>query len=120
MGLWTVRLHSAFKREFDEFDESVQDAILAGTLLLQEFGPGLGRPYVDALAGSRFSNMKELRLTVPSGEWRVAFAFDPRRSAVLLVGGSKSGRSSALFYRTLVRAADRRYDDYLAGQDFKR
>jgi hypothetical protein len=59
--------------------------------------------------------MKELRLTVARSEWRIGFAFDPERSAILLVGGSKSGRSSNLFYRTLVHVADRRYADHIAG-----
>ena len=88
-------------------------------MLLREFGPRLGRPHVDTLAGSRYSNMKELRLTVPSGEWRVMFAFDPERTAIFLVGGCKSGRSSDLFYRKLVHVADRRYADHLAGWEAK-
>ena len=117
---WVVLLHDDFASEFDAFDETVQDAVLAGTMLLQEFGPGLGRPHVDALSGSRFANMKELRVTTESGEWRIAFAFDPGRSAILLVGGSKSGRSSRLFYRRLIDVADRRYASHLASRDRKR
>ena len=117
--MWVVRLHDDFKREFDQLNESVQDAILAGGVLLQEFGPRLGRPHVDSLAGSRYPNMKELRLTVASGEWRVAFAFDPKRAAILLVGGSKSGRNSDLFCRTLVPVADRRYASHLFSLDAK-
>jgi hypothetical protein len=58
--------------------------------------------------------MKELRVTVAGGEWRIAFAFDPTRSAILLVGGNKSGRSGDLFYRKLVHVADRRYAGHLS------
>jgi hypothetical protein len=58
--------------------------------------------------------MKELRITIPGGEWRVSFAFDPQRKAILLVGGNKSGISSKQFYQRLIRTADRRYKDYLA------
>ena len=57
--------------------------------------------------------MKELRFTLPEGEWRVAFAFDPERSAILLVGGSKSGASARRFYRDLIRVADLRFDAHV-------
>ncbi len=59
--------------------------------LLQAFGPQLGRPRVDTLNGSGHANMKELRFTAAHGQWRVAFAFDPRRKAILLVAGDESG-----------------------------
>src|SRR3990170_8054075 len=73
-----------------------------------------GRPRVDTLEGSRHANMKELRFTAADGEWRVAFAFDPRRRAILLVAGDKSGVSEKRFYRGLVRKADDRFDAHLA------
>jgi hypothetical protein len=57
--------------------------------------------------------MKELRFTLPDGEWRIAFAFDRERRAILLVGGSKSGMSGARFYRDLIRAADERFATHL-------
>ena len=57
--------------------------------------------------------MKELRFTLPDGEWRIAFAFDPERRAILLVGGSKSGTNEARFYRNLVRVADGRFAAHL-------
>jgi hypothetical protein len=74
--------------------------------VLQEFGPQLGRPRVDTLNGSRHANMKELRFSAADGEWRVAFAFDPRRKAILLVAGDKSGGSEKRFYRELIRKAE--------------
>ena len=55
--------------------------------LLREFGPQLGRPRVDTLNGSRHANMKEMRFRAADGEWRLAFAFDPARNAILLVAG---------------------------------
>jgi hypothetical protein len=82
--------------------------------MLQEFGPQLGRPRVDTLNGSRHANMKELRFSAADGEWRVAFAFDPRRKAILLVAGDKSGGSEKRFYRELIRKADQRFDAHLA------
>ena len=82
--------------------------------MLQEFGPQLGRPRVDTLNGSRHANMKELRFSTADGEWRVAFAFDPRRKAILPVAGDKSGGSENRFYRELIRKADERFDAHLA------
>ena len=88
--------------------------ILALSLVLQEFGPQLGRPRVDTLKGSRHANMKELRFSAADGEWRVAFAFDTRRRGILLVAGDKSGGSEKRFYRELIRKADYRFDAHLA------
>jgi hypothetical protein len=82
---------------------------LAHARLLGEFGPQLGRPYVDTLAGSQNSNMKELRFDAADGVWRVAFAFDPQRRAVLLVAGDKSGVASNRFYKRLIAKADERF-----------
>jgi len=82
--------------------------------LLQQFGPQLGRPRVDTLKGSRHGNLKELRFSAAGGEWRVAFAFDAKRNAILLVGGDKSGGSEKRFYRELVRKTDERFDAHVA------
>jgi hypothetical protein len=101
-----------FEPEFDLLHEDVQTEILALSLVLEEFGPQLGRPRVDTLNGSRHANMKELRFSAADGEWRVAFAFDPR--AILLVAGDKSGGSEKRFYRELIRKADERFDAHLA------
>src|SRR5437016_9047447 len=103
-----------FKPEFDALDQDVRREILALARVLQEFGPQLGRPRVDTLNGSRHANMKELRFSAADGEWRVAFAFDPRRKAILLVAGDKSGGSEKRFYRELMRKADERFDAHLA------
>ena len=111
---WEVLFHSDFDAEFDELSEAVQDELLAHTKLLEQFGPQLGRPRVDTLKGSHHANMKELRFEADNGVWRVAFAFDPKRRAVLLVAGDKSGGSEKKFYRQLIIKADGRFDDHLA------
>ena len=111
---WEVRFHEEFDPEFDDLPEEVQDELLAHAKLLEQFGPQLGRPRVDTLNGSRHANMKELRFTAADGVWRVAFAFDPRRRALLLVCGDKAGVSEKRFYRDLIRKADKRFDDHLA------
>lgn len=110
---WEVVFHSDFDAEFDEFSEAVQDELLAHTKLLEEFGPQLGRPWVDTLNGSHHANMKELRFDADNGVWRVAFAFDPKRRAILLVAGDKSGGSERKFYRQLIIKADRRFAAHL-------
>ncbi len=84
---WEVEFHKDFDPEFDALPEDAQNELLAHALLLERFGPQLGRPRVDTLKGSRHANMKELRFYAAGGVWRVAFAFDPKRNAVLLVAG---------------------------------
>ncbi len=69
---------------------------------------------MDTLKGLRHANMEDLRFSAAGGEWRVAFAFDPRRRAILLVAGNKSGGSEKRFYRELIRKADDRLDAHLA------
>ena len=110
---WEVEIGDEFEPEFDALPEDVQDEILAHSRLLQEYGPQLGRPRVDTLNGSRHANMKELRFHAADGAWRVAFAFDPRRHAILLVAGDKSGGSEKRFYNELIRKADTRFDAHL-------
>src|SRR5215813_93144 len=110
---WVVEIGDEFEPEFYELDEEVRTEILAHSRLLQQFGPQLGRPRVDTLNGSRHANMKELRFDAADGEWRVAFAFDTKRTAILLVAGDKSGASEKRFYRQLIRKADDRFDAHV-------
>lgn len=112
--MWAVLLHDAFNAELNDLPEAVQDEVLALMGLLKQFGPALGRPRVDTLKGSRHANMKELRFDAADGVWRVAFAFDPKRQAILLVGGDKSGDSGKRFYRQLIKKADARFDEHVA------
>jgi hypothetical protein len=107
---WIVEVGDEFAPEFDQLHQEVQIEILALSRLLQQFGPQLGRPRVDTLNGSRHANMKELRFSAADGEWRVAFAFDPKRKAILLVAGDKSGGSEKKFYKQLMAKADKRFD----------
>jgi hypothetical protein len=84
-------------------------------VLLRKRGPMLGRPDVDTLKDSKFANMKELRFRADGGVWRVAFAFDPERDAIILVAGDKSGGSEKTFYRRLIEKADKRFREHLEG-----
>jgi hypothetical protein len=114
LQVWTVIMAGEFVPEFAALDEAVQDELLAQTRVLQQFGPQARRPRVDTLKGSRHANMKELRFDAAGGVWRVAFAFDPDRKAVLLVAGDKSGGSETRFYKDLIARADTRFDAHLA------
>lgn len=76
--------------------------------VLEERGPGLGRPLVDTVEGSRHANIKELRV----GTIRILFAFDPRRAAILLLGGDKRDRWQE-FYTQIIPLADRLFDEHL-------
>ena len=110
---WKVNFDDDFKAEFDDFAEEVRLAILQMARVLQRMGPELGRPRVDTLNGSKHANMKELRCDADDGVWRVAFAFDPERKAVLLTAGDKSGVAKKRFYKKLIKNADTRFDAHL-------
>ena len=111
---WEVDFHPAFAMEHESLPRYVQVALGRRILNLRQQGPALGRPYADTLRASRHSNMKELRLRTPVGAWRVAFAFDPHRQAILLVAGNKEGETERRFYTQFIREADARFDDHLA------
>lgn len=110
---WTVQFDTAFESEFADLTEEVQDELLSHAKLLQAFGPQLGRPRADTLKGSKHANMKELRFDAADGVWRVAFAFDPKRRALLLIAGNKAGTSEKRFYKQLIKKADERFDEHL-------
>ena len=111
---WRVDFHPAFLVEFEELAPPVQDELAAMVELLKVAGPHLKRPRADTLKGSDHANMKELRFDADNGVWRVAYAFDPERKAILLVAGNKSGGSQKKFYKDLIRRADERFDEHLA------
>jgi hypothetical protein len=110
---WTVVFHQAFEAEFASLSLEVREALAASAGLLQLQGPLLGRPHADTLAGSAYANMKELRFDADDGVWRVAFAFDPQRKAILLVAGDKAGVAQKRFYKALIARADSRYAEHL-------
>ncbi len=110
---WSVVFCTEFLEDFDGFDRQVKKGLLGHVMLLEQMGPLLGRPHVDTLKGSVYSNMKELRFSVAGGVWRVAFAFSPSRAAVLLVAGDKMGVDQDRFYRSLIKRADERFIRHL-------
>ena len=111
--MWTVELASEFEPELRALSADVRIELVAQARVIERFGPTTGRPRVDTLKGSRHANMKELRFDADGGAWRVAFAFDPGRKAILLAAGDKSGQSERAFYRRLIATADKRFDAHL-------
>ena len=111
---WQVLLHEEFHSELEALPEAVQNELLAQAALLEAFGPQLKRPRADALKGSKHPNMRELRFDADNGVWRLAYAFDPRRRAILLVAGDKSGQNERRFYKRLIAKADERFEAHLA------
>ncbi len=108
--MWAVEYTDEFGQWWDTLAPDEQQGIDAAVGLLEERGPGLDRPLVDTIEGSRHPNMKELRV----GTTRILFAFDPRRTAILLVGGDKRGRWQEFYERT-IPPADRLFDEHLTG-----
>lgn len=110
---WTVIHHPDFDAEFEAMSQVVRIELLAATGLLELLGPRLGRPHADTLSGSKHANMKELRFTADDGVWRVAFAFDPKRRAIVLVAGDKAGVAQKRFYKALIAKADARFTEHI-------
>ena len=111
--LWEVVIHPDLRAEVMERGMGHRKALGDALRYVQNDGPGLGRPRVDTLNGSRFATMKELRFDHDGGTWRYAFAFDPIQRAIILVGGDKKGKGQKRFYKILIEIADERYADHL-------
>ena len=107
--MWDVEFTDQFEAWWDTLRAEEQQSIDAAVRLLEQRGPGLGRPLVDSLEGSRHANMKELR----AGTIRVLFAFDPSRTAILLIGGDKRDRWQE-FYERIIPLADELFDRHVA------
>jgi hypothetical protein len=111
--VWVVEPAAEFEPELLALPAEARIELLAQARVIERFGPTARRPRVDTLNDSKHANMKELRFDAAGGVWRVAFAFDPRRRAILLIAGDKSGKGERAFYRRLIATADRRLDAHL-------
>ena len=111
MTLWNVEFTDQFEEWWETLSGDEQRALTAAVQLLERDGPALGRPLADTIKGSRHRNMKELR--PPATALRVLFAFDPRRTAILLIGGNKQHRWRE-WYVEFIPVADSLYDAHLA------
>jgi hypothetical protein len=111
MEVWVVEVTDQFLEWWSSLTADQQESIDDRVDLLEERGPDLGRPVVDRIKASRHQNMKELRAS-KDGALRILFMFDPRRQAILLIGGDKSGDWNEWYDRT-IPVADDLYDEYL-------
>jgi hypothetical protein len=107
--LWSTERTEEFNAWWQTLGQTEKRMVAASIKKLRSDGPTTGRPLADTVKGSRHANMKELR---PTGTIRIFFAFDPRRKAVLLIGGDKAGRTKR-FYRQMIAKADKIYDAHL-------
>jgi hypothetical protein len=108
---WSVEYTDEFGEWYTTLIEAVQDDIVRVVGLLEAKGPQLTFPYSSGIEGSRHEHMRELRIQSGGEPYRVFYAFDPRRTAILLVGGNKTGDDR--FYEIMIPVADRLYDNYL-------
>ncbi|MQY13480.1 putative toxin HigB2 [Streptomyces sp. RB5] len=113
MEEWEIRITDDCLAWVEGLDERSKAQVVDAIDRLAESGPGLGRPLVDRLEGSQVHNLKELRPgSAGRSEVRIVFAFDPWRSAILLIGGDKSGDWSGWYKRT-IPLAEELYAEYL-------
>jgi hypothetical protein len=108
---WLVEFTEEFETWWDTLTEEVQEDIAAKVEMLEERGPKLGRPHADAVHSSKHANMKELRVQSGGEPYRILYAFDPVRCALLLIGGRKTGKDR--WYQEFVPIADRLFDQHL-------
>ena len=110
--MWTVITTDLFNEWLEQQDESTQEKVLAALIVLQQKGPSLGRPLVDTVYDSKFTNMKELRVQHRGKPLRAFFAFDPLRQAIVLCIADKGGKKR--FYKEMLAIADEQYELHLA------
>jgi len=110
--MWTVITTDLFNEWLEQQDEATQERVLAALVVLQQQGPSLGRPLVDTVYDSKFTNMKELRVQHRGKPLRAFFAFDPLRQAIVLCIGDKSNKKH--FYQEMLDIADEQYALHLS------
>jgi len=113
--MWTIETTDEFNKWFLSLADNEQDEIRTSIRLLERLGPHLPRPHADTLKNSKHSNMKELRTQIKGRPFRSLFAFDPNRSAILLIGGDKTGDKR--FYKKIIPIADDIFDKYLESME---
>ncbi|HBV6392382.1 TPA: type II toxin-antitoxin system RelE/ParE family toxin [Klebsiella aerogenes] len=116
--MWTVLFSQRFDDWLSEQDAALQEKVLADLLKLKVYGPELSRPYADTIKGSRYKNMKELRVQFSGNPIRAFYAFDPIRRAIVLCAGDKS--NDKRFYEKLVRIAEDEFEAHLKALESKK
>jgi hypothetical protein len=118
--MWSIEYTQEYEDWFSFQEEENKIAINARVILLSEFGPQLGRPYVDTIYGSKYKNLKELRVKFKNTIFRILFCFNKNRNCWLIIGGNKKGKNEDDFYTKLIKQAEDLMDKYpeiLEGKD---
>jgi hypothetical protein len=115
---WEIEYTDAFDNWWDVLSEPEQIDVAAVIGLLEQFGPALRFPYSSAIHNSKHGHVRELRIQHKGKPYRVLYAFDPRRVALLLIGGDKTGQ--ARWYEKYVPIADRLYSEHLQVLEIER
>ena len=108
---WDVEYTDVFGQWWETLTEAEQESVAATVGLLEEEGPHLAFPYSSGIESSRHGHMRELRIQHAGRPYRALYAFDPRRCAILLLGGDKTGNDR--WYDRFVPIADKLYDEHL-------
>jgi hypothetical protein len=109
---WEVEFTDEFGAWWGKLTEDEQVSVDAAVRMLEAAGPRLPFPHTSGIGRSRHGHMRELRVQHNGRPYRILYAFDPRRAAILLVGGDKTGNDR--WYEDYVPVADRLYDEHLA------
>ena len=104
--MWIIEYTQEFEDWFSVQEEESKIAINAKVIVLSEFGPQLGRPYVDTIHGSKYPNLKELRVKCKNDVFRILFLFNKSRNCWLIIGGNKKGKNEEDFYKKLIKQAE--------------
>lgn len=111
--MWEILQTDEFGIWFRTLDSETKEDIYASLEVLREKVPSLSRPRADTLKDTKYPNLKELRIQSNGRPFRIIFAFDPDRKAVLLIGGNKQGDKT--FYKKIIPVAERLYEEHLKG-----
>lgn len=109
--MWEVEYTDEFEKWWESLTEEAQIDVAAYVGLLEKSGPGLKFPYTSGLCNSKYDHMRELRIQHKGDPLRILYAFDPRRSAILLIGGKKTGKNR--WYEKMIPLADKLYREHL-------
>lgn len=115
--MYNIVLTEYFIDWYNSLTDDEQDTIQANIIILKQYGYQLGRPKADTIHGSKLTNLKELRIQHEGRPYRAFFIFDPKRNAVLLCGGDKTGDKR--FYDKMIPIAENVYSDYLTDLENK-
>lgn len=109
--MWEIEVTDEFNSWWYKQSLALRGDVTAVVDLLEEYGPALGRPHSGEIRGSKHKQMRELIVQSAGEPYRILYAFDPRRVAVLIIAGCKTGNDR--WYEEYIPKADRLFDTLL-------